>query len=428
MDKGIEKHDTTRPKDVRKAHGKPGDKPSWSSGAKTLVGTAASARSRIWYTVGNGTLNEVYFPDVDQANTRSVRFLVTDGETFFSDEEWDAEHTVEWMSSGVPGCHIESRCKAGRYTIVKDIITDPVRDTLMMRVKFVTSEPELKLYLFAEPQMGDRGANNNAWVGKYKSITMLIAQRERTCLAITSHPQLLQASCGYMGESDGCGTLARFEGLADSNVADNGNVSLIGEIDWKADDGNFTISLACGADPAEAAQQARAGILEDFEKTRELFIRHWQETQAQYSVIEDLSDHTLDMYRVSTACLKRTNRSVSRAHSSQASRFRGDLRAPIKISVGITCSGHATWWKQRWASWPAETLGLPAPRCSIFPARRMRTVRGARTCGLMEPCIGERSRWTAWRFPFCWRIRSGAKMLWMDMIPARWYMERPAFS
>ena len=64
MDKGSEKHDTTKPKDIRKAQGKPGDKPTWSSGAKTLVGTAASARSRIWYTVGDGTLNEIYDPRI----------------------------------------------------------------------------------------------------------------------------------------------------------------------------------------------------------------------------------------------------------------------------------------------------------------------------------------------------------------------------
>jgi hypothetical protein len=179
MDKGIEKHNCTRPTDVRKAHGKPGDEPTWSSGAKTLVGTAASNRSRIWFTISNGNLNEIYFPDVDQANTRSVRFLVTDGKTFFSDGQWDAEHTVTWLAPGVPGCHIKSRCKQARYTITKDIITDPARDTLMMRVNFKTSEQNLKLYLFAEPQMGDQGADNTAWVGSYKSVTMLLAQRDR---------------------------------------------------------------------------------------------------------------------------------------------------------------------------------------------------------------------------------------------------------
>lgn len=108
MDKGIEEHDTTRPHTERRAKGHPGVKPNWSSGAKTLVGTAAASRSRIWYTVGLGTLNEVYFADVDQANTRSVRFLIAGEDGFFSDEAWDADHTVTWFEPGVPGVHIRS--------------------------------------------------------------------------------------------------------------------------------------------------------------------------------------------------------------------------------------------------------------------------------------------------------------------------------
>ena len=327
MDRGIEKHDTTQPKQVRKAHGRPGDKPTWSSGAKTLVGTAASARSRIWYTIGNGVLNEIYFPDVDQANTRSVRFLVSDGKTFFSNEEWDAEHIVTWLAPGIPGCHIESRCKAGRYKLEKEIVTDPVRDTLVMRVKFTTPQPEpdLKLYLFVEPQMGDRGANNNAWVGQYKSITMLLAQRNGTCLAVVTQPPIVQASCGYVGTSDGCTLLAKFKPLPDANSADKGNIALTAEIDWKAADGSFTVALACGSDPAEAAQQARAGILGDFDKTRHLFLQHWQERQAEYTEIEDLSGQQLNMYRVSTAVLE----------THQSKRFPGAFVASLSLPWGF---------------------------------------------------------------------------------------------
>ena len=113
MDKGIEKKDITRPKKLKKARGQPGAKPRWASGAKTIVGTAVPPESRIWYTINNGTLSEIYFPDVDQANTRSVRFVITDGKDFFSDEIWDAEHEVEWLETGVPGCRIESSCKSG---------------------------------------------------------------------------------------------------------------------------------------------------------------------------------------------------------------------------------------------------------------------------------------------------------------------------
>ena len=330
MDKGIEKHDTTRPKKVRKAHGRPGDQPTWSSGAKTLVGTAASARSRIWFTVGNGTLNEIYFPDVDQANTRSVRFLVSDSESFFSDEQWDAEHTVEWLAGGVPGCHMESRCKAGRYTILKDVVTDPVRDTLIMRVHFTAAEaePELKLYLFVEPQMGDRGANNDAWVGTYKDITMLMSQRDRTCLAIVTKPAFAQTSCGYAGKTDGASTLSKFESLPEANLAEKGNITLTGEIPWKHTGGRFTLSLGCGSDPAEAAQQARAGILEVFEKTQGAFLQEWQEQQAKYSAIKDVSEHTLDMYRVSTAVLE----------THQSKRFPGAFIASLSLPWGFARS------------------------------------------------------------------------------------------
>ncbi len=327
MDKGIEKHDHTRPKDERKAGGRPGDKPLWSSGAKTLVGTAASTSSRIWFTVGNGTLNEIYFPDVDQANTRSVRFLVSDGASFFSDEQWDAEHTVEWMEAGVPGCLVESNCKAGRYKIKKEIFTDPVRDTLLMRVAFevLDSSTNLKLYLFAEPHLGDRGAGNSAWVGSYKGVQTLLAKRDNLCLGITFEPALLAASCGYVGESDGLTELSHFRDLPDANIAEKGNVALTGEIDWKSLNGTFTVSIACGSDAPEAAQQARAGILEDCERTRDLFIKSWKQRQGDYAEVADLSGHKLDMYRVSTAVLE----------THQSKRFPGAFVASLSMPWGF---------------------------------------------------------------------------------------------
>jgi glucoamylase len=328
MDKGVEKHDETRPKHLHKAAGKPGDKPTWSSGAKTLVGTAAATQSRIWFTIGNGTINEVYFPDVDQANTRSVRFLVSDGESFFSDEQWDAEHKVEWIAPGVPGCHIESRCKAGKYTLVKDIVTDPVRDTMLLRVKFSSPHKKLRLYLLAEPQVGDQGARNDAWVGHYKGVEMLVARRKHTCFAITTTAPMLRTSCGYSGTSDGLSAVSAFEDLPEANVADDGNVVLSAELDWKAVDGEFVVSFACGLEAAEASQQARAGILQDFEKTSKLFIQQWRERQALYSDIKDLSGQQLDMYRVSTAVLE----------THQSKRFPGAFIASLSLPWGFARS------------------------------------------------------------------------------------------
>ena len=116
-----------------------------------------------------------------------------------------------------------------------------------------------------------------------KGLSMLFSQRTRCAMAAACDSSFLATSCGYMGASDACTRLAKFEELPDANAADNGNIATAGEIDWKQNSGVFTVSIACGSDPAEAAQQARAGILEEFDKTRTLFLQHWSEQQAQYA-------------------------------------------------------------------------------------------------------------------------------------------------
>ena len=68
------------------APGGPGITPKWTFGAKDAVGTAYSVSSRLWYTLANGVITEVYFPTIDTPQMRDLQFLVTDGETFFHDE------------------------------------------------------------------------------------------------------------------------------------------------------------------------------------------------------------------------------------------------------------------------------------------------------------------------------------------------------
>ena len=52
------------------APGGPGMEPRWTSSAKSGVGTALDGRSHVWFTVSHGIVDEVYYPRVDQANTR----------------------------------------------------------------------------------------------------------------------------------------------------------------------------------------------------------------------------------------------------------------------------------------------------------------------------------------------------------------------
>lgn len=329
MDKSIEKRRITQPKKRRKAKGGPGDTPRWTSGAKTLVGTATSARSRIWFTVNNGALAEVYHPDVDQANTRSIRFLITGPEQFFSDEVWDADHRVEWLASGAPGCRIQTQCKQGCYTISKEIVTDPLRDILLLRVKFTPSQGrDLRLYLAVDPHIGDKGAENHAWAGAYKGVPMLFACREQISVAVACDPAPKQLSVGYIGTTDAYTLLSQHKPLPSTNVAEPGNVALAAEIDLQpAEDGTstFTVALACGNEPAEAGQQARAGLRQNFGRTLDLFVQGWNEKQADYLDVQDLSGGALDMYRVSTAMLE----------THQSKRFPGGFVASLSLPWGF---------------------------------------------------------------------------------------------
>src|SRR5258708_5494475 len=49
---------------------------------KDCLGTARNTTSKVWYTVANGVLSDVYFPTADNTNVETLQFVVTDGQTF----------------------------------------------------------------------------------------------------------------------------------------------------------------------------------------------------------------------------------------------------------------------------------------------------------------------------------------------------------
>ncbi len=94
------------------APGRPGIAPRWSSSAKTGVGTAFNLRSQVWFTHSHGILNEIYFSCVDWACLRDMGSIVTDGETFFSEEKRHTETQVEYLAIGVPAyCRAVSKSR-----------------------------------------------------------------------------------------------------------------------------------------------------------------------------------------------------------------------------------------------------------------------------------------------------------------------------
>src|ERR671930_563201 len=99
------------------APGWPGVSATWTSSAKNGVGTALSSGSRVWFTLGHGILDEIYYPRVDTACTRVLGFIVTDGHSYFSEEKRHSSHKIEQHAPGVPLYRVTNTSEDQRYLI-----------------------------------------------------------------------------------------------------------------------------------------------------------------------------------------------------------------------------------------------------------------------------------------------------------------------
>ncbi len=61
------------------APGGPGAPSYFDLARKDCVGTAAGTGSKVWYTVADGVLSDVYEPTVDNTNVSTLQYVVTEG-------------------------------------------------------------------------------------------------------------------------------------------------------------------------------------------------------------------------------------------------------------------------------------------------------------------------------------------------------------
>src|SRR6266516_7976490 len=103
---------------------------------KDCLGTARNTSSKVWFTVANGVLSDVYYPTADNTNVETLQLVVTDGHTFTDLQTRDMTYTVQAPDARSLDCQVVSTAKSGRYRITIDYLTDPARNTLLMRIKF----------------------------------------------------------------------------------------------------------------------------------------------------------------------------------------------------------------------------------------------------------------------------------------------------
>jgi glucoamylase len=165
------------------------------------------------------------------------------------------------------------------------------------------------------------------WVGDYKGVPMLFAERNGNALALASSADWLKLSVGFVGVSDTWQDLTRNKLMSwEYSRAENGNVAMAGEVDIAGAHGTFTLALGFGSNSAEAGNRALASLYDGFESAQNLYTSEWQAWQRTLTIGEVSKTDNHNLFRVSTMVL--------RTHESK--RFPGGLIASLAIPWGFS--------------------------------------------------------------------------------------------
>src|SRR4051794_37446415 len=261
------------------APGAPGISPTWTSSAKDLVGCALG-QARLWFTIGFGIVNEVYYPRVDLPQIRDLGFIVAGSDGFWSEVKRNENYTLRPLAPGVPAVEIVHQHP--RYTLRLRVTPDPRRDVLVIECRLDPVPADaagggLRLYVLVAPHLGATGCDNVARVERYRSRRILMAEQGPFGLALAAVDQhqrdaFGRASAGYVGSSDGWQDFARNGAMRwQYQTAGPGNVALMGELPRRC-----VLALGLGSSAEAAATLAISSLIQRFENVLQQKIADWE--------------------------------------------------------------------------------------------------------------------------------------------------------
>jgi glucoamylase len=259
------------------APGSPGEAADWSPGDKDGFGTAIGALdSKVWYTLNDGGLSEVYAPRIDTPSSRDTQLVVTDGATF-TDREADAtQHRVELVDARALVYRQVNTATNGRYRITKTYTTDPARSAVLVDVQFESLDGQpYQVYVLHDVGLG---LNANDDTG-HSASDGLVATDGVQSSAVLAADGFARTSSGYLGRSDGYSDLSSDHALdhpydaapARGNVVQLGQTRLTGVGDAR----HVTLALGFGTTEDDAASTAGAALTGGFAAALAAYEQGW---------------------------------------------------------------------------------------------------------------------------------------------------------
>ena len=246
---------------------------TWAHGGKDMVGTGLGS-ARLWFTVAEGILTEVFYPRIDIPQIRDLGFIVADDQGFWVELRRLSDYEVRLPKPGVPAVTIIHHHP--RFTFTLQICPSQRRDTLMMRYQLEGDEG-LRPYALLATRLGGDAQNNLAAVADRNGRSVLWAEQGPFGLALMASNDdgsdaWQRCSVGCFGASDGWQDFDRHGRMSwQYDAAGPGVVSLMGELPRQA-----TLALGFATSKESAATLALTSLMDDFEAVWDLQCSVWE--------------------------------------------------------------------------------------------------------------------------------------------------------
>ncbi|MBS1792562.1 MAG: hypothetical protein JSS81_01840 [Acidobacteria bacterium] len=300
------------------APGGPGQDAQWATAGKQGVGTSATLESKVWFTLAEGVMTEVYYPDVTQANVHLLQFVVVNPKTKrVETEKDDANHKIESLSINLrndisPISDLDiyknysspsslsykqtNSSKNGDWSIEKIYVTNPKNNSVVISVKFITNNPDNQLYVYYDPSLANSGMGDSAWS---QGNALVSSDKDKSSALTCRKCKFEELTNGFLGTpGDGLVQLKKDGKILDAFArAENGNVVQMAKItpvfsnSFDLGNGiviqtgkiktvyskgyNFEISLGFGNTADEALKTAQESLVKGFEKNYQEYQVGW---------------------------------------------------------------------------------------------------------------------------------------------------------
>ena len=250
--------------------GAPGADAHWPSAAKNGFGTSNTLSSKVWFTLTNGVMTEVFYPTLDVPNTQTLELIVCrEGQCATENEE--LLHELHVLNRHSLSFRQINSTRNGTLLISKTYTTDPDRSTVLIDVEISSpSHAAYQLYVYYDPSLNNSGMHDTAW----NTREALLAVDENISSALMTTSGFEEVNNGYLGTSDGVTQLKEQGRLSELYArAENGNVVQVARLRSAK---RFTIALGFGSTVAEALGNARSSLKKGFERAQDEYEGGWR--------------------------------------------------------------------------------------------------------------------------------------------------------